>query len=94
MTIASRRLILQGAVFGVACACVGGLAIAAENPPTSPGGKWICPPCGCAADGKEFDAPGACPECGMPLVPKAGDPKPKDGGPTSPKAGGGYFSGR
>ena len=93
MTIASRRLILQGAVFGVACACVGGLA-AAETPTTSPTGKWTCPPCGCAADGKEFDAPGACPECGIPLVPKAGDPKPKDSTPPPPKAGGGYFSGR
>jgi hypothetical protein len=89
MTIASRRLILQGAVFGVACACVAGVAAAqTPAPPTSPSGKWTCPPCGCAADGKEFDAPGACPECGMPLVPKPAEPKPKDGAPTPPKAGG------
>lgn len=99
MTVASRRLILQGAVFGVACACVGGLAVAqSSSPPTSPTGKWVCPPCGCAADGKDFDAPGACPECGMPLVPKADPtskdgPKSKDGAPTPPK-GGGDFSGR
>lgn len=95
MTIASRRLILQGAVFGMACACVAGVAAAQTPggppgaPPTSPSGKWACPPCGCAADGKEFDAPGACPECGMPLVPKPAEPKPKDGGaPALPKAGG------
>jgi hypothetical protein len=86
MTIASRRLILQGAVFGMACACLGGLATAQPaSPPTSPTGKWICPPCGCAADGKDFDAPGACPECGMPLVPKAADPKPKAGAAAPPK---------
>ena len=70
MTIASRRLVLQGALFGVACACAGA-AFAAETPAPSPSGKYVCPPCGCAADGKEFDKPGACPECGMPLVPKA-----------------------
>jgi len=88
MTIASRRFILQGAVFGVACACAAGLAAAQPaSPPTSPSGKWVCPPCGCAADGKDFDAPGACPECGMPLVAKAAE-KPKDG-PAAPKAAGG-----
>lgn len=32
------------------------------------GGKWICPPCGCAMDGKTFDAPGRCPACGMTLI--------------------------
>lgn len=81
MTLASRRLVLQGALFGVACACVGvGAAIAAETPAPAPGGKYVCPPCGCAADGKEFDKPGACPECGMPLVPKPAAP------PVPPKA--------
>jgi putative intracellular protease/amidase len=29
---------------------------------------WMCPPCGCASDGKEFAAPGACPSCGMQLI--------------------------
>ncbi len=77
MTLASRRFILQGAFFGVACACaaVGATAASAQTPPAKPGQKYVCPPCGCAADGKEFDAPGACPECGMPLVAKAADPK-------------------
>ena len=75
--IASRRFILQGALFGVACACAAVAAAAAQTPasPPKPGQKYVCPPCGCAADGKEFDAPGACPECGMPLVAKAADPK-------------------
>jgi DNA-directed RNA polymerase subunit RPC12/RpoP len=81
MTITSRRLVLQGALFGAACACVAArAAYAAETPAASPGGKYVCPPCGCAADGKEFDKPGACPECGMPLVPKPAD------APVPPKA--------
>lgn len=89
MTIASRRFVLRGAVFGAACACVAGLAAAqTASPPTSPTDKWVCPPCGCESDGKDFDAPGACPSCGMPLVPKAAGPKTKDS-PAPPKAGGG-----
>ena len=85
MSIASRRFVLQGGLFGVACACVATrIAFAADAPPS---GKYVCPPCGCAADGKEFDAPGACPECGMPLVPKSADSKPKDSAPKPPKAG-------
>ncbi len=28
---------------------------------------YICQPCGCPDDGKDFDAPGACPSCRMPL---------------------------
>ncbi|HLZ76494.1 heavy metal-binding domain-containing protein [Phenylobacterium sp.] len=77
MTLASRRFILQGAFFGVACACAAVGAASAQAPasPPKPGQKYVCPPCGCAADGKEFDAPGACPECGMPLVAKPADPK-------------------
>lgn len=31
-------------------------------------GRYICPPCGCAADGRRFDQPGLCPSCGMTLV--------------------------
>lgn len=76
MSVASRRLVLQGALFGAACACLAARAAYAADAP-SPTGKWVCPPCGCAADGKEFDKAGACPECGMPLVPKTADaPKP------------------
>ena len=82
----SRRRFLQAGVLGVACACAGaGWAFAQTAPegaaPTpSPTGKWICPPCGCDADGKEFDAPGVCPagSCGMMLIPKpaAQEPRP------------------
>ena len=83
MPFASRRRVLQGGLFGVACACVaGGFAFAAEAPP---GTKYVCPPCGCDSDGKTFDAPGGCPSCGMILIPLQPDPKPAN--PTPPKAG-------
>ena len=29
----------------------------------------VCPPCGCAMDGRSFTHPGRCPACGMALVP-------------------------
>jgi len=91
MTPASRRLVLQGVLFGAACGCLGvRAAYAAETSAPSPSGKYVCPPCGCAADGKEFDKPGGCPECGMPLMAKPAD------SPTPPKAraeaDGGFFA--
>jgi len=86
MTHASRRFVLQGALFGVACACAAGGAVSAQTPPPTPGQKYMCPPCGCENDGKEFDAPGVCPSagCGMTLIatPSAG---PKSSGPPAPK---------
>lgn len=82
MSSPSRRRALQIGVFGAVCACAAPrLAFAAD----SPSGKYMCPPCGCSADGKEFDKPGDCPACGMPLAPKPADP-PKGAGPTPPKA--------
>jgi rubrerythrin len=85
MSIATRRGFLTAGLIGAACACAAiGAAHAADAPPNAQkGGKWICPPCGCAADGKEFDAPGACPECGMPLIRKEA---PKADAPPAPKA--------
>ncbi|HEY0438197.1 MAG TPA: hypothetical protein VGC92_16265 [Phenylobacterium sp.] len=77
MTIASRRRVLQGALFGAACACGVAHAAAAADAP-SPTGKYICPPCGCDSDGQDFDKPGACPSCGMPLMAKPAEaPKPE-----------------
>jgi putative intracellular protease/amidase len=35
--------------------------------------EYVCPPCGCSNDGKVFNAPGSCPVCGMPLIPKGED---------------------
>lgn len=32
--------------------------------------EYVCPPCGCSQHEKTFEAPGACPECGMGLVEK------------------------
>ena len=33
-----------------------------------PASHYHCPPCDCASQGKNFDQPGACPDCGMALV--------------------------
>jgi hypothetical protein len=89
MPPSSRRSVLQTGLLGIACACAGvRIAYAAE----SPSGKYVCPPCGCSADGKDFDAPGACPACGMPLIPKPADP-PKPAAPTPPKAQDGAVGG-
>jgi hypothetical protein len=83
MSPASRRGVLRGGLIGVACACLAPrLAYASAE---SPSGKYVCPPCGCSADGKVFDAPGDCPACGMPLMAKPADP-PKDAAPSAPKA--------
>ena len=80
----SRRGILRGGLFGAvgACACVAtGFAVAAEAPA---GTKFACPPCGCESDGKTFDAAGACPSCGMTLIPLS-PPAPKPASPSPPK---------
>jgi hypothetical protein len=81
MCNSDRRHFLQmsvAAAGGLACVGVAGVALAAEPEKGPEKGKaYVCPPCGCAADGKEFPAPGACPECGMPLVEKAPAPAPK-----------------
>ncbi len=102
MTFASRRRVLRSGIFSAACACLAPRLAFAAEPPAS--GKYVCPPCGCAADGKEFDAPGSCPECGMPLVPKPAEPKPKDSSLAAPNEtdtessksdrGGAFLSGR
>jgi hypothetical protein len=83
MSSPSRRRVLGAGLFGVACACAAVPRFAYAQSPT---GKWMCPPCGCSADGKTFDAAGDCPACGMPLVPKPADP-PKGAGAPPPKDG-------
>ena len=82
MSIATRRGFLTAGLIGAACACA---AIGVAHAADAPKAKWVCPPCGCGADDKEFDAPGACPECGMLLIRMEA---PKPGAPTPPKAGG------
>jgi hypothetical protein len=65
------------ATLGVACGC----AAAAPAFAQAAGAKYVCPPCGCSQDGKEFDKPGVCPDaaCGMVLIPKP------EGAPPAPK---------
>ncbi|HEX7944893.1 MAG TPA: heavy metal-binding domain-containing protein [Phenylobacterium sp.] len=78
----SRRTFIGLGVVAV-CACAAG-PVALAQAPAPPGTKYVCPPCGCSADGKEFDKPGDCPACGMPLIPKApAAPKANDGGGAS-----------
>ena len=64
----SRRLFVATA----ACGCLVAPAAIAQ---ASPSGKYVCPPCGCDQDGKDFDKPGFCPAvgCGMELIPKPAD---------------------
>lgn len=40
------------------------------------GATYACAPCGCAMDGKVFDAPGKCPACGMVLIERQTAPLP------------------
>lgn len=68
MTI-DRRTVLRGGLLMGACACAAPYALFA----TTQQGAYICPPCGCAMDGKTFDGPGRCPACGMTLIPKPHD---------------------
>jgi hypothetical protein len=80
MCNSDRRHFLQasmaaaGGLVVVGVAGAAGVALAAEP---ANGKIYVCPPCGCAADGKEFPEPGFCPECGMPLTEKAPAPAPK-----------------
>jgi len=64
-----RRVFVTSAMLGVALLAVPSL-LTAEAASAK---KWVCPPCGCAADGKEFDAPGRCPDCAMELIEKPED---------------------
>jgi len=72
----SRRQFIRSTVgTTVACACLSASEpqTLAANLQSSPGGEaYICPPCGLPCDKLTFDKPGACPNCGMTLVPAAG----------------------
>lgn len=63
----SRRAFVKQVSLGLA-----GVTIAARTSfAASTTQRYVCPPCGCAADGKIFDRPGKCPACGMTLVAEA-----------------------
>ena len=88
MCIAHRRRFLArslglGAV-GLLIAADPSLASPAQTPAPSPGQKWICPPCGCASDGKDFDAAGECPSCGMLLIVKPAPAAPAQASEPTP----------
>ena len=70
-----RRRLIGNLGLGAAALGLGAIGAAqaqpAAQPAAPPGAKWACPPCGCPSDGEVFDKPGACPSCGMTLIPKA-----------------------
>lgn len=61
--IPTRRSVLLGAVVTLGAPAV---ALASEDAPSR---GYTCPPCGCTMEGRLFSYPGACPVCGMTLVP-------------------------
>ena len=48
----------------------------ASGAPGEAGKVYVCPPCGCDADGREFSQSGKCPACGIDLVEKVADAMP------------------
>jgi hypothetical protein len=64
MTGLHRRAVLAGGLCAAAC------TLRADPLRAQPAIPYVCPPCGCAADGRIFDRPGTCPVCGMRLVPQ------------------------
>lgn len=59
----TRRHIIKSG-FAMICACLfDGSLLAMRRADV-----FVCPPCGCAMDDAEFDAPGQCPACGMTLA--------------------------
>jgi hypothetical protein len=65
-----RQFLARSAGVLGAMGVVGSAGFAMAQQPAPGGKKWMCPPCGCPSDGKEFDAPGKCPSCAMPLIEK------------------------
>lgn len=82
-----REFLRQGA------AIAGGAAmsplLSSAQVPDMHTAAYVCPPCGCAMDGRVFDAPGKCPACGMTLVAQQGAPLPFE--PTTLAKGRGAF---
>lgn len=61
----SRRVFLTAAAATTTAACISKGAVL-----NTASEKFVCPPCGCALDETEFNAPGRCPDCDMTLAPK------------------------
>jgi len=62
----ARRGLLKCAAASVICTATGFMPVRAQ----SAFGPYVCPPCGCSADGRDFAQPGRCPACGMTLEPR------------------------
>jgi putative intracellular protease/amidase len=70
MCMTDRRGFLRHSLLAASAVGVSGAWPGAASAQTSPGRKYICPPCGCSMDGTEFDKLGRCPACGMELIEK------------------------
>ena len=76
MCDAHRRNFLRMSVITLGAVGLAGAALAAEPDAKTPSKApqkakvYMCPPCGCDNDGKDFPAPGPCTACGMPLIEK------------------------
>jgi pimeloyl-ACP methyl ester carboxylesterase len=81
----SRRRFLRGGLAGLA----GVWADVRVGFPRAP--VYVCPPCGCAMDGREFESPGTCPACGMTLVRRTTRPGDVPFEPTAIAPGAGVF---
>lgn len=77
-TLAASRVLPAGPAWGerrrahhadlIGAASHSKSAEALDLSPLSRAKKYVCPPCGCGSDGKEFDKPGTCLSCEMELV--------------------------
>jgi rubrerythrin len=56
--------------FRFATQLITALSIAPWVAHSAPAQLYVCPPCGCSMDKKEFTQPGKCPACGMTLTAK------------------------
>lgn len=63
-----RQFIASSLALSAAAALVGAHANAAGAADEAK--VWVCPPCGCPDDSKEFSARGRCPSCDMELIEK------------------------
>jgi putative intracellular protease/amidase len=78
--VSRRNFLRTTAGATLACACLQDSAASLLPATLEAGAKaatYVCPPCGLPCDKLTFDAPGACPKCGMTLV-------AQDGGADAP----------
>ena len=66
----SLRNVVRTIILITALLCMFAHPISLLKAAAAPAKVYVCPDCGCASDQKDFDKPGNCPSCGMPLIEK------------------------